>query len=275
MRLFADLQDRNTALANEVAERRRLEVELSASLEAERAAREEQTLLMHMVTHEFRTPLAAIRYGRDMLEAVLERPSEAVAKRLTGIDQSVERMTMLIDRFLAGQKQEDSVLEPEELDTVKLMESITQPFILTGLEGRLRFSDLGKVRGYWGDPEMLGTVLINLVDNALKYSADDSLVEIAIFERKNILVFQVSDRGVGVPEADREHIGRRYFRASNARGRTGTGLGLHTCHKLVSYHNGTLSLSPRDGGGTVAIARLPFPGLPPHGKVSQPMEARV
>lgn len=275
MRLFADLQDRNTALANEVAERRRLEVELSASLDAERAAREEQNLLMHMVSHEFRTPLAAIRYARDMIEAVLERPPQTVAKRLVGIDQSIERMTMLIDRFLAGQKQEEGILESEELDIAKLMESVTQPFILTGQEGQLRLSNVEQVRGYWGDPEMLGTVLINLIDNALKYSFDDSPVEIAVFERKNILVFQVSDRGIGVPEADRGHLGRRYFRASNARGRTGTGLGLHACRKLLGYHNGTLSLSPRPGGGTVAIARLPFPGLRPGEMAGRQVEEQV
>lgn len=273
MRLFADLQDRNTALANEVAERQRLEGELSASLEAERAAREEQNLLMHMVSHEFRTPLAAIRYARDMIEAVLKRPSQTVAKRLVGIDQSVERMTMLIDRFLAGQ--EESVLEPEELDAASLIDSVTRPFILTGQEGRLRFGNIEQVRGYRGDPEMLGTVLINLIDNALKYSADDSPVEIAVFERKNILVFQVSDRGIGVPEADLGHIGRRFFRASNARGRTGTGLGLHACRKLLGFHDGTLSLSPRPGGGTVAIARLPFPGPRPGEMAGGPLEERV
>ena len=226
MRLSMDLRDRNAALASEIAERQRLQGELCASLESEKVAREEQRQLMRMVSHEFRTPLAAIRYARDMLEAVLERPQEAVTKRLQAINEAVSRMTMLIDRFLTSERQGDGILKIDELDNVALARSVQQHFDRVGQGNRLHFTTVEDLPGYWADFEMLTTVLINLVDNALKYSGENSPVDIALFRRQNLFIMEVSDRGIGVPEEERSHLGRRFFRASehgtDGRKRAGT-----------------------------------------------------
>ncbi|MEC9243790.1 MAG: HAMP domain-containing sensor histidine kinase [Pseudomonadota bacterium] len=263
MRLSLDLRDRNAALAQEVAERRRLEDELSASLDAEKAARQEQRQLTRMVSHEFRTPLAAIRYATEMLDAVIRHPPDAVTKRLRSIDAAVSRMTMLIDRFLSTERQVEGVLKVEALDVAGLAQDIQRHFDQVGLGERLRFSSIEDVPGYRADVEMLQTIVVNLVDNALKYSPPETPVEIAFFTRNNLLIITVADRGIGVPESELSHVGRRFFRASNARSTIGNGLGLHTCRQLLGYHRGTVELQPRDGGGTVATVRLPLPGLEP------------
>lgn len=277
MRLSMDLRDRNSALAREIAERRRLESELSASLDAEKAARQEQRQLMHMVSHEFRTPLAAIRYAGEMLEVMLERPQEAVAKRLRAIEDAVSRMTMLIDRFLASERQGEGLLKVEKIDTLALTEQVQSHFDLVALGWRLHFTRVESLEDYWADAEMLRTVVVNLVDNALKYSPPETKVEIALFVRNNLLIIEVSDQGIGVPAGEQSHIGRRFFRASNTRATSGSGLGLHTCQQLLNYHNGSLSLRPRGGTGTasssetgpdagmgtIATVRLPLSGLLP------------
>ena len=261
MRLSMDLRDRNAALAGEIAERQRLQGELCASLKSEKTALEEQRQLMRMVSHEFRTPLAAIRYARDMLEAVLERPQEAVSRRLQAIDEAVSRMTMLIDRFLTSERQGDGILKIDALDNVALARSVQQHFDRVGQGNRLHFTTVEEVPGYRADFEMLTTVLINLVDNALKYSGEESPVDIALFKRQKLFIMEVSDRGIGVPEEERSHLGRRFFRASNTGRTAGSGLGLHTCRQLVGYHDGTLDIRQRSGGGTVATVRLPLPGI--------------
>lgn len=261
MRLSMDLRDRNSALAQEVTERRRLESELSASLEEEKAAREEQRQFMHMVSHEFRTPLASIRYAAEMLGVMIQKPPNAVAKRLRGIDAAVSRMTMLIDRFLSTEQQVEGTLKVEKLDLQRLIQEIQQHFNHLDLGQRLKVKPLHEALDYWGDVEMLQTVIVNLIDNALKYSPPDKPVEVTFSRRTNLLVVEVADRGIGVPGGERSHVGRRFFRASNTRRIAGNGLGLYTCRKLTGYHRGTLDLQPRNGGGTVATIRLPMPGL--------------
>ncbi len=263
VRLSNDLRDRNTALAQEVIERRRLESELSASLDEEKAAREEQRQFMHMVSHEFRTPLAAIRYATEMLGVMIQKPPDAVKKRLTGIDASVSRMTQLIDRFLSTEQQMGSTLKVEKLDLPRLTREIQRYFDHVDLGQRLKVKPLDEAPDYWGDVEMLHTILVNLIDNALKYSPPDQPVELAFSTRNSLLVVEVVDRGIGVPDGERSHVGRRFFRASNTRRTAGSGLGLYTCRKLIGYHRGTLELQARDGGGTVATIRLPMPGPEP------------
>ncbi|WP_048647098.1 sensor histidine kinase [Nitratireductor soli] len=269
MRLSLDLRDRNATLAQEVTERRRLEDELSASLDAEKAARQEQRQLIRMVSHEFRTPLAAIRYATEMLEAVIKHPPDAVSKRLRGIDAAVSRMTMLMDRFLSTERQVEGVLRIEALDVAGLAQDVQRHFDQVGLGGRLHFSSIENVADYWADVEMLRTVVVNLVDNALKYSPHETPVEIAFFTRNKLLIITVADRGIGVPEDELGHVGRRFFRASNAKSRIGNGLGFHTSGQLLEYHKGTVELRPRDGGGTVATVRLPMPGLAPESEAER------
>lgn len=266
MRLSLDLRDRNSSLAREVAERRRLESELSASLEAEMAAREEQRQLMRMVSHEFRTPLAAIRYATEILNVMITRPTEAISKRLASIDASVSRMTMLIDRFLSTERQVEGVLKIEKLDVAALVQDVQRHFDQVNLGKRLHFSLIEQVCDYHADVEMLRTVIVNLIDNALKYSADGARVEISVVNRNKLLVIAVADRGIGVPEGELSHLGRRFFRASNTRSTAGSGLGLHTCKQLLGYHHGALDLQSRDGGGTVATVRLPIAGPTPRTK---------
>ncbi|MCA1298107.1 sensor histidine kinase [Stappia indica] len=261
MRLSMDLRDRNAALAREVSLRRQLEEDLSASLEGEKTARQEQRQLMRMVSHEFRTPLAAIRYASDMLALMLDRPQEAVAKRLRGIDEAVSRMTMLIDRFLSSERHEEGVLKIESVNLPALAEDVQRHFDHSGLGNRLLFLNIARVSDYWADVEMLRTMIVNLIDNALKYSPDDSRVEIAMTTRADRIVIEVADRGIGIPERDLSQIGSRFYRASNTGGTGGSGLGLHTCRQLVGYHMGRLELRARNGGGTRASVFLPRPGL--------------
>src|SRR3546814_9840586 len=87
---------------------------------------------------------------------------------------------------------------------------------------------------------MLGTAIINLVDNALKYS--DRPIEIDAHDDGGGLVIRVRDRGIGIPAEELSRIGRRFFRASNAATRAGTGLGLYSSRKLLAYHDGILRL---------------------------------
>lgn len=254
-RLSADLRRKHDALLQEVEERRRLESRLNASIEAERALRDEQADFMRVVSHEFRTPLAIIRNAVDMIDLVGDRSPEATRERLSGIGEALNRLFSLMDRFMADDR--DNGFQPEPVQLGSLIGDARLHFEMTARGGRLHFAVADEAASLHADPEMLGTVIINLIDNALKYAPDDPAIRIEAWEEAASVVIQVRDRGIGIPHAEESKIGRRFFRASNAKAITGTGLGLYAARKFLAYHGGTLQLVSDNGEGTTAIVRLP------------------
>lgn len=254
-RLSDDLRRKHDALLREVEERRRLESKLSASLETERALRDEQAAFMRVVSHEFRTPLAIIRNAADMIGLVGETSPGATRERLAGIGEALNRLFSLIDRFMADDR--ENGFQPEPMQLGSLIGDVRLHFELTERGDRLHFSLTDEAVSLYADPDMLGTVIINLIDNALKYATDDPSIRIKAWEEEGSVVIQVSDRGIGIPSAELGKIGRRFFRASNAKASTGTGLGLYAARQFLAYHGGTLQLISNGRTGTTAIARVP------------------
>ncbi|PLP59072.1 sensor histidine kinase [Mesorhizobium loti] len=255
-RLSADLREKNAALSREVRQRRRLESRLNASLDAERALRDEQADFMRVVSHEFRTPLAIIRNAVDMIGLVGNKSPEATKERIAGIGEALTRLFSLIDRFMANDR--DSGFQPEMTRVGSLVADVRLHFDMTGRGERLVFAVDDDTVSLFADPEMLATVLINLIDNALKYSPANQSVEVDVRKQDGNAVIRVRDHGIGIPQAELHKIGRRFFRASNTMAGTGTGLGLYSSRKLLAYHGGKLQLLANDDQGMTAIVRLPL-----------------
>lgn len=110
------------------------------------------------------------------------------------------------------------------------------------------------------DPHRFRHVLDNLVSNALKYSSDQ--VEVRVFRDADRAVIEVSDRGIGIPEAEQDALFTRFGRASNARdkGITGSGIGLYVVRKIVEVHRGTISVRSKENEGSTFIVSLPILG---------------
>lgn len=257
-RLSVDLREKNEALLREVEERRRLESRLNTSLEAERALREEQIDFMHVVSHEFRTPLAVIRNAVDMIGLVGDKSPEATRERLSGIGEALNRLFSLIDRFMTDDR--ENRFRPELVQIGSLIGDVQLHFEMTARGNRLLFVLEDETVSFYADPDMLATVIINLIDNALKYSPDDQPIQIAARKKHGSIVIEVRDRGMGIPHAELGKIGRRFFRASNVKATAGTGLGLYSARKLLAYHGGTLQLLSNAEGGTTAKVMMPSSG---------------
>lgn len=253
-RLSADLRAKNEALSLEVEERRKLEARLNASLEAERALREEQADFMRVVSHEFRTPLAIIRNAVDMIGLTGDKSSDATQERLSGIGEALNRLFSVMDRFMTADR--ENGFQPEPMQIGSLMDDVRLHFEMTARGNRLHFVVEDETVSFYADPEMLATVIINLIDNALKYSPGHRSVRIEARQEHGSIVIQVHDCGMGIPHAELSKIGRRFFRASNTKATTGTGLGLYSARKLLAYHGGTLQLLSNEDGGTTAIVSL-------------------
>lgn len=255
-RLSVDLREKNESLSREVQERRRLERHLSASLETERALREEQVDLMRIVSHEFRTPLAVIRNAAEMIGLVGDKSPDATRERLSGIDEALDRLFSLIDRFIADDR--ECIYRPEPIRIGSVIGDVQKHFAMMGCSDRLE-AEAEQDIIFLADAGMMVTILINLVDNALKYSPGHCQVHIAVREERACLVIEVRDRGMGIPERQRAKVGRRFFRASNAKTIAGTGLGIYSARRLLAYHGATVDFESHGESGTAAVVRIPLP----------------
>jgi two-component system sensor histidine kinase VicK len=112
----------------------------------------------------------------------------------------------------------------------------------------------------WIDPDRIDQVLVNLLDNAIKYSRPGTSVVVAVSSGSDrSALVQVRDQGIGIPAEDLLHIGQRFYRADKARSRAdgGSGLGLAIAQALVEAHGGRLWLESQEGQGTLVSFTLP------------------
>jgi two-component system OmpR family sensor kinase len=111
-----------------------------------------------------------------------------------------------------------------------------------------------------GDPDLLGLAFYNLLENALKYSAQEDAVEVRVLEDDHFLIVEVADAGLGIDAEDMPHLFEELFRGANAHGLEGSGLGLALVERLIQLHGGEISVRSRrkDQKGTVFVVRLPL-----------------
>jgi signal transduction histidine kinase len=107
------------------------------------------------------------------------------------------------------------------------------------------------------DEKLLRHILINLLSNAIKYSPQSDRVEFEVLCQSTEVIFHVKDYGIGIPEADREHLFDSFHRATNVGNISGTGLGLAIVKKAVDIHEGTIVVNSQVGTGTTVTVTLP------------------
>jgi len=112
------------------------------------------------------------------------------------------------------------------------------------------------------DLVLMTQVLVNLIDNALKYSLPESPIEITARSDNKQLTIEVADRGSGIPAHDLVHIFDKFYRISVPEGISGTGLGLSICKGIVEAHGGKIHAENRIGGGLMFVVHLPQEGEP-------------
>ena len=110
------------------------------------------------------------------------------------------------------------------------------------------------------DAKLIVQVIINLVDNAIKYTPDGGHIRVTAGAGADTVWMEVCDDGIGIPEKDRDRIFDRFYRVDKARSREsgGTGLGLSIAKEIVQRHHGTITLAPHEGPGTTVRLELPI-----------------
>jgi signal transduction histidine kinase len=208
-----------------------------------------------VAAHEFRTPLAAVIGVLSTLKAhgdVLEQ--DVQDELIDGAQAQAERLARLVDDLLTASRIEDGVLRlhPER---VKPRTLIADAERASGTVGRVNL-DLHRVDPILCDADAIVRVLTNLLDNAKKYSPEDSPIGISVSQDDRVVRFAVRDAGPGVRPEDREAVFER-FRRLGSNGKPGAGLGLYIMRGLVEAHGGQVTIGDAPEGGAEFTFTLP------------------
>jgi PAS domain S-box-containing protein len=234
-------------------------------LTEERALETMRTEFVSTVSHELRTPLAAI-YGAAMTlrrsDVVLD--DEQRATLLDVVSGEADRLARTVNDILwASRLDTDSLhVNIQSCDPAALAHEVVQAqraHLDRGHEIALTLAPgLPLVTG---DPDKVGRVLINLVDNAVKYSPDGGTVDVKVEPVGSHVRFSITDRGIGIPPAEQRRIFEKFYRLdpNMTRGVGGTGLGLYICRELVRRMEGRIWVeSDGLGRGSTFHVELPF-----------------
>lgn len=220
---------------------------------------DERTRLLRHVSHELKTPLAALREGSSLLTEGAAGPlTEGQARIANIMHNNAVRLDALIDGLLrlqqAGHAGERIQLSRMRIDT--MIQQVLATHQLAARDKHLKISgSLGPVAIEGGQEEML-TILHNLVSNAIKYSPDGGRIRIDLFEVGNYAVLDVADEGPGVAKEDADKIFEPFYRSPHSRQVAGVGLGLAIAREYAHAHRGNLSVVDTSSG---AHFRATFP----------------
>ena len=226
-----------------------------------RLAQQKATFVTN-VSHELKTPLTSISLFVDLLRRKGPLPSSKKEQYLSLMASETERLTRLINNVLDfsrdngarryAMKTVDASLVSGQIVESQRVRLESRGFSLSFERAALDFL----VRA---DPEALKQVLLNLLSNAEKYSAEKKEIAVTIARTQASVVITVRDRGIGIPEKDRERVFREFYRVDDSlsSGVQGTGLGLTIARRIARDHGGDVTCAPRDGGGTDFTVCLP------------------
>jgi signal transduction histidine kinase len=215
------------------------------------------------VSHELKTPLASMRVLVDTLLEGSYRNQQQVTEYLELVSKENERLTGLIDNFLTFSRMERNkqAFAMARTSPAAIARDAAEAVKTKFSKGKCSFEmnihdDLPNVTA---DRDAMVTVLVNLLDNAYKYSYDDKQIELSVFSEDGSVCFSVSDNGTGISRRSVKKIFKRFYQVdrSLARNAEGCGLGLSIAKFIVDAHKGSITVSSKPGEGSIFTVKLP------------------
>ena len=213
------------------------------------------------VSHELKTPIGALSLLADSLAADSE---PEVADHLAGRMQiEIQRVANTIDDLLTLAMLEDDSGRPDEQVDVgaavaAAVDRISETAGQSGVE--VVFSSRVDVAPLWGSRRQLESAVLNLLDNAVKFSQPGGRVDVVVAAGRQAATVSVTDEGIGIPATEQSRIFERFYRVDRARSRStgGTGLGLSIVRHVALNHGGDVSVASREGFGAKFTITLPL-----------------
>jgi heavy metal sensor kinase len=212
-------------------------------------------------SHELRTPLSIIRGEADVALSQNRDPSE-YREALSIIQDEATRLSRIVDDMMALARS-DAGQRPMHIEEFYLNDLVEEcckaATVLTVRKGVSLNIEPSSDITFRGDEDLLRRMLLNLLDNAIKYTPTGGSVSVELITEPGDVKLIVSDTGVGIPAVDVPHVFERFYRVDKARSRAdgGTGLGLSIAKWVVEAHKGSIELTSTPGRGSRFIVTLP------------------
>ena len=231
-------------------------------IRARKEAEELQSTFLSVISHELQTPIAIIKGYADLLsEPGKPLPPDTMRQKMSTIGAEADRLSKMVENLLYASRIQAGGLklnrEPVALALLAQRVALRLGSLSSSHTVTAHLpADLPPVLA---DYERLEEVLVNLVENAIKYSPRGGRVEIAARTTSDEVIVSVTDEGIGVAEKDRERLFERFSRLDSrlVRQMKGTGLGLFICKSIVEAHGGRIWADPAPGGGSRFSFSLP------------------
>lgn len=243
----------------DITERQQAEA-MRRALEREQELSALRLRFFSMVSHEFRTPLSTILFTVQLLNASTEDWSATKPKRhLKRIESAVKHLTRMLDDVLTINRAETGKLEfnPQPLDLAKFCRHLLEEMQLQSPH-ELKLCVEGSGERAVMDKMLLHSILSNLLANGIKYSPQGGKIELTLRCDRAKAIFQIRDRGIGIPPSDLPHLFEAFRRGGNIESIPGTGLGLTVVKKCVDLHRGSITVASELEQGTNFTVILPL-----------------
>lgn len=232
------------------------------------------------VSHQLKTPLSLLSAVTETLSMDRVRTPEKLAQYVSIISGEVTRLSALVKRILEFSRLEQQRgYEFEPVDLIALVRETVAAFqsSLSDLQFAFRVEEDATAVHVLADPAAIEQALVNLLDNAVKYSKDIREITVRVHAAGMEAVIEVSDRGIGIEDTDQRRIFEKFYRGAGAtRHRDGFGLGLPIAQQLIHAHGGRLEFTSVWGRGSTFRVVLPAQPadlpIPRARQASQPLE---
>jgi PAS domain S-box-containing protein len=249
------------AVVNDISKRKQVEAELLKSLAREKELSALKSNFVSMVSHEFRTPLGIIMSSAEILDSYLEKLGrEERTSHLDSIRKNSRRMADLMEEVLVLSRFDAGRMDftPAPVDLKAFLRRVADEVLsATNRVCPINLVLQGSVGEARADERLLRHIFTNLLSNAIKYSSPGIPVSLEAQAEAREWVCRVADKGIGIPEPDRQYLFHAFHRGQNVGQRHGTGLGLVIVKRCVELHGGTISIESKVGEGSTAIVRWP------------------
>jgi len=234
---------------------------LRMALEKEKELGDLKTNFMTMASHEFRTPLATILAGADILSRYRSKLSEAqIDERLDKIRQQVMHIKDMLENVLQVVQVQSGRVEflPTKTNLCTFCKEVVDEFeVQPNYRGKIKYTYPTPPIMFTFDIHLMHHIITNLLSNALRYSLTDASVSLELTQTTKSVIIRVKDSGMGIPSDDMRYLFEPFHRGSNVSNITGTGLGLSIVKQAVDLHNGTVSVESVLGEGSCFVVELP------------------
>jgi signal transduction histidine kinase len=245
-----------------IREGKQVEDKMRLALEEEKELNELKSRFITMASHEFRTPLTAIRTATEILEKFGDvASSEKKREYFQRIRSAIQNIDQLMEDVLTIGKADAGKLEfkPTWLHLEESCYEILEEIQLgVGADHSISFTPHCNGQEAYLDLKLLRSILSNLLSNAVKYSSRGSEIRFKVTCLEQTAVFEIQDQGIGIPLEDQPKLFELFHRARNADTIRGTGLGLAIVKQCIELHQGDITFTSQENVGTIFRVELPL-----------------